>query len=85
MAVKGGDTTTDGGLLMVERMHPAPHAEIAGAGLAGVATAIALADRGWSVRVHEAASEQREIGAGLYVWENGLRVLEALGVYDDIQ
>lgn len=70
---------------MVERMHPAPHAEIAGAGLAGVATAIALADRGWSVRVHEAASEQREIGAGLYVWENGLRVLEALGVYDDIQ
>ena len=31
----------------------AGHAEIAGAGFAGLVAAIALADRGWSVRVHE--------------------------------
>ena len=61
------------------------NAEIAGAGLAGLATAIALANIGWNVRVHEAAPELREIGAGLYVWENGLRVLDSLGVFDDIQ
>jgi 2-polyprenyl-6-methoxyphenol hydroxylase-like FAD-dependent oxidoreductase len=60
-------------------------AEIAGAGLAGLATAIALANTGWIVRVHEAGPELRELGAGLYVRENGLRVLEALGVYDDIE
>ncbi len=60
------------------------HAEIAGAGLAGLTAAVALARQGWTVRVHESAPELREIGAGLYVWENGLRVLEALGVLEDI-
>lgn len=58
--------------------------EIAGAGLAGLTAAIALADAGWDVRVHEAGSELREIGAGLYVWENGLRVLETIGVLDSL-
>ena len=61
------------------------HAEIAGAGLAGLATAIALARRGWTVRMHEAAPTLREIGAGLYIWENGLRVLEALDMYGKIE
>lgn len=60
------------------------HAEIAGAGLAGLAAAVSLAQRGWTVAVHEAGPELREIGAGLYVWENGVRVLEALGVYQDV-
>lgn len=55
------------------------HAEIAGAGFAGLAAAVALARRGWSVRVHERAAVLRAFGAGIFVWENGLRVLEALG------
>jgi 2-polyprenyl-6-methoxyphenol hydroxylase-like FAD-dependent oxidoreductase len=59
-------------------------AEIVGAGLAGLAAAIALADSGWTVTVHESGPELREIGAGLYVWENGIRVLDALGVLDDM-
>ena len=59
--------------------------EIAGAGLAGLATAIALAQRGWTVRMHEAAPDLREIGAGLYIWENGLRVLEAIDMYDRVE
>jgi 2-polyprenyl-6-methoxyphenol hydroxylase-like FAD-dependent oxidoreductase len=59
------------------------HAEIAGAGIAGLATAAALAQRGWTVRVHERDTELRAIGAGIYVWENGLRVLQAIGAYDD--
>ncbi len=59
------------------------HAEIAGAGFAGLAAATALAQHGWSVRVHERADRLRTTGAGIYLYENGLRVLEALGAYAD--
>jgi 2-polyprenyl-6-methoxyphenol hydroxylase-like FAD-dependent oxidoreductase len=61
-----------------------PVAEIAGAGLAGLAAAAALAQRGWSVRVHEKGRELREIGAGIYLWENALKALKELGLYDKI-
>lgn len=59
------------------------HAEIAGAGIAGLASATALAQRGWSVRVHERSSNLRTFGAGIYIWSNGLHVLKALGAYDE--
>jgi len=58
-------------------------AEIVGAGFAGLAAACAFAQRGWSVRVHERADELRTTGAGIYIYENGLRVLETLGAYDE--
>jgi 2-polyprenyl-6-methoxyphenol hydroxylase-like FAD-dependent oxidoreductase len=58
------------------------HAEIAGAGFAGLTAACALAQRGWSVRVHERAEALRTTGAGIYIYENGLRVLEVVGAYD---
>ena len=57
------------------------HAEIIGAGFAGLTAACALAQRGWSVRVHERADRLRTTGAGIYIYENGLRVLEAVGAY----
>jgi len=57
------------------------HAEIVGAGFAGLTAACALAQRGWSVRVHERADRLRTTGAGIYIYENGLRVLEAVGAY----
>jgi 2-polyprenyl-6-methoxyphenol hydroxylase-like FAD-dependent oxidoreductase len=60
------------------------HIEVAGAGLAGLTAAAALARRGWSVRVHERSPELREIGAGIYLWENALRALEAVGAYDAV-
>jgi 2-methyl-3-hydroxypyridine 5-carboxylic acid dioxygenase len=59
------------------------HAEIAGAGFAGLATATALCQRGWTARVHEVGPELRAFGAGIFIWENGLRVLKALGAYED--
>ena len=59
------------------------HAEIAGAGFAGLAAACALAQRGWSVRVHERGQRLRTTGAGIYIYENGLRVLAALGAYEE--
>jgi 2-polyprenyl-6-methoxyphenol hydroxylase-like FAD-dependent oxidoreductase len=58
-------------------------AEIAGAGFAGLTAACALAQRGWSVRVHERADRLRAAGAGIYIYENGLRVLEAVGAYEE--
>lgn len=61
-----------------------PHAEIAGAGFAGLVAATALTQRGWSARVHEKGAELRAFGAGIFIWENGLRVLKAIGAYDDV-
>lgn len=57
--------------------------EIAGGGIAGLTAALAFARRGWRVRVHERSPGMRPDGAGIYLWENGLRVLEALGVYQE--
>src|SRR5262245_6619093 len=58
-------------------------AEIVGGGFAGLAAAAALAQRGWRLRVHERADGLRTEGAGIYLYENGLRVLEALGACDE--
>lgn len=56
---------------------------IAGGGIAGLAAGAALAQRGWVVRIYERSPELRTFGAGIYIWENGLRVLESLGAYDE--
>lgn len=61
------------------------HAEIAGAGFSGLALAALLADRGWSVRVHERSSEVREIGAGIFLHHNGLLVLEEMGLMEKLR
>ena len=53
---------------------------IAGAGIGGLATGIALRRAGLEVRLFERSREMREIGAGLMIWPNGTRALEALGV-----
>ena len=58
------------------------HAEIAGAGFAGLAAATALCQRGWSVRVHETDAALRAFGAGIHLWNNGLLALKALGAFD---
>jgi 2-polyprenyl-6-methoxyphenol hydroxylase-like FAD-dependent oxidoreductase len=55
------------------------HAEIAGAGIGGLTLASALAQRGWSVRVHERARDLRAFGAGLQLADNAMRVAEAIG------
>jgi 2-polyprenyl-6-methoxyphenol hydroxylase-like FAD-dependent oxidoreductase len=63
-------------------MASARTAEIVGGGFAGLAAACALAQRGWRVRVHERADRLRTAGAGINVYENGLRVLQALGALE---
>ena len=56
-------------------------ATIIGAGIAGLTAACALAQRGFSVTVLERAGALREVGAGLQISPNGVRVLEALGLW----
>jgi salicylate hydroxylase len=55
-------------------------AVVAGAGIGGLAAALALARRGWAVEVIEAAQGLAEVGAGLQMSPNAMRVLDALGV-----
>src|ERR1700683_2970993 len=59
-------------------------AEIAGGGLSGMFIATALAQRGWRVRLHEKSDPLRMFGAGIFLWENGLRALASIGVLPDI-
>lgn len=58
------------------------HAEVAGAGIAGMSVAVRLAQLGWDVVLHEKNDDVRAFGAGIWLWENGLKSLEILGAYD---
>ncbi|MBW1640071.1 FAD-dependent monooxygenase [Microbacterium resistens] len=64
-------------------MSGAGTAEVVGGGIAGLSTAIALAQRGWRVTLHERQDRIRAVGAGIYLWDNGLAALESLGAFDD--
>ncbi len=55
---------------------------VLGAGIAGLAVATALAQRGAKVRVLDQADAIREVGAGLQISPNGAVVLKALGLGD---
>lgn len=53
---------------------------IAGAGIGGLAAAIALSRDGHSVTVAERASEITEVGAGIQISPNGMNVIKSLGL-----
>lgn len=53
---------------------------IVGAGIGGLAAALALLRRGIEVRLYEQAAQLGEIGAGVQVTPNGAKVLMALGL-----
>jgi salicylate hydroxylase len=53
---------------------------IIGAGIGGLTAALALLQRGFDVQVLEQASQLGEVGAGLQISPNGMRVLSALGL-----
>jgi salicylate hydroxylase len=58
---------------------------IIGAGIGGLAAALALLKRGLDVEVHEQAPELKEVGAGIQISSNGTRVLYALGLEDALK
>ena len=53
---------------------------VAGAGIGGLAAALALAQRGFAVRVLEQVAEIGEIGAGVQLAPNAFAAFDALGV-----
>ena len=55
-----------------------------GGGIGGLAAARALALRGHDVEIHERASTLGEIGAGLQLGPNAVKVLYALGLKDEL-
>lgn len=57
---------------------------IAGGGLGGIATALALQQRGIDSVVFERADRLRDGGAGLHIWTNGMLALARLGVADQV-
>ena len=60
------------------------HAEVAGAGIVGLSTALLLRQTGWSVRVHEQSASVREIGAGIALHQGACAVLEHLGLLSTV-
>jgi salicylate hydroxylase len=58
---------------------------IVGAGIGGLAAALALIQRGIDVDVYEQAPELRELGAGVQISANGTRVLHALGLKEALE
>jgi salicylate hydroxylase len=57
---------------------------VVGGGLGGLAAALALARAGIDVQVYEQAQQLTEVGAGVSLAPNGLRMLDHLGVGEGI-
>lgn len=58
---------------------------IIGAGIGGLATALALKRTGIEARIFERAETLQEVGAGLTLWANAVKVLQKLGLEDIIR
>lgn len=61
------------------------HISVAGAGIAGLACAIAVAQNGHTATVFEQAARLEAIGAGLQLGPNAVRVLQDLGVWGTLE
>ncbi|TSE01716.1 FAD-dependent oxidoreductase [Skermania sp. ID1734] len=55
-------------------------AVVVGGGIGGLSTAVALQRRSWQVTVFERRPALSESGAGITLWPNALRALDALGI-----
>lgn len=58
---------------------------IAGAGIAGLTTALSLLQLGFKVDIYEQSSQLGEVGAGLQISPNGTRILQDLGLGPSLQ
>jgi len=65
-------------------MERARHIVIAGGGIGGLTTAIALSRNGFRVTVLEKAPELRPVGAGIVLAVNALAVFRRIGIADEI-
>jgi 2-polyprenyl-6-methoxyphenol hydroxylase-like FAD-dependent oxidoreductase len=58
---------------------------IVGGGIGGLSAAIALRQNGCEVEVYERAPAIREVGAGISLWANAVKILDRLGVGAEIR
>jgi len=58
---------------------------IIGGGITGLTTALALQKLGYSPKVFEKATELNEVGAGIWIQPNAIKVLDWLGIGDSIR
>ena len=58
---------------------------IAGGGIGGLAAALAATRAGWEVRLHERASAFSEVGAGVQLGPNVVRLLQAWGLQSALE
>nr|CAM34356.1 putative FAD-depending monooxygenase [Streptomyces tendae] len=65
--------------------YPERHAVVVGAGIGGLAAAVALVRVGWHVTVYERAPELRTEGAGISLLSNAVRSLDRLGAGDAVR
>ena len=54
--------------------------DIIGAGIGGLTTAIALKQKGFTIRIFEQAPEIKEVGAGIILANNAMQVYDKLGL-----
>lgn len=57
---------------------------IIGAGMGGLTTAIAMTQAGYEVEVYDRVGQLRPAGAGISLWSNGVKVLNHLGLGEEI-
>jgi 2-polyprenyl-6-methoxyphenol hydroxylase-like FAD-dependent oxidoreductase len=60
------------------------HFIVAGGGIGGMATALALHRAGFGVTLYERSPVIKEVGAGISLWPNATRVLQSWGVLDRV-
>jgi FAD-dependent urate hydroxylase len=57
---------------------------IIGAGIGGLTTAIAMKKAGYEVEIYDRTRELRPAGAGISLWSNGVKVLNYLGLGEQL-
>ena len=57
---------------------------IIGAGMAGLTTGIAMKKMGYTVEIYEKTHQLRPAGAGISLWSNGIKILNWLGLGDQV-
>ena len=57
---------------------------VIGAGIGGLTTGIALKQLGYEVEIYDRVSELRPAGAGISLWSNGVKVLNQLGLGEEM-
>lgn len=58
---------------------------VIGAGIGGLTAALALKKAGFNVQVYEREANLKPLGAGIVVWPNGVKTLNALGLRDPLK